>query len=137
MQKFIQLKEYLLELSFLALLIRIICVGAGIGEALAVVSLVLSMAYTKWLNKAKVEQFDELKSQIENSHKELSEQLANLEESSRTKFDNIAAKFASQNLETAFVKKANDIQKLADQMDRVLNGESNAQQTNQRPKRLF
>lgn len=65
MQKFMQVKEYLLELSFLALLVRIICVGAGIGEALAVISLVVSMAYSKWLAKNKVEQFQELKEEMQ------------------------------------------------------------------------
>lgn len=70
MQKFINIKDNLLELSFLALLIKIILIGAGIGEALAIVSLVISMTYSKWLNKSKVEQYQELINRM-NSDKEL------------------------------------------------------------------
>lgn len=69
MQKFNHLKDYLLELSFLALLIKILIFGAEISEALAVISLVFSISYNKWLNKNKIDQYDELIQNI-NSHKE-------------------------------------------------------------------
>lgn len=95
MQKFIQLKEYLLELSFLALLIRIIVVGAGIGEALALISLVLSMGYTKWLTKSKIEQYEELKSLVSSES-----------EKNEKKFEQIFAKFNSQNMEKQLRKGA-------------------------------
>lgn len=134
MQKFIQFKEYLLELSFLALLIRIVCVGAEMGTALAVVSVVISMAYNKWLTKSKVEQYDELKSLVESKFNEMEVKHKALEEISQQRFDNIAAKFSSQNLENAFTKKATDLQKLVNQVDEVLNGDSNVpqQKTRQR-----
>ena len=64
MQKFMQIKEYLLELSFLALLIKILIVGAGIGEALVAISLASSIAYKMWLAKSKIEQFQELTDSI-------------------------------------------------------------------------
>lgn len=97
MQKFMQLKDYLLELSFLALLIRIICVGAGIGEALAVISLVLSMAYNKWLTKSKVEQEEQLTNSI-NSMKEDYDK----------KFESIFAKMNSQVMDKELRKPQNE-----------------------------
>lgn len=60
MQKLTQLKDNLLELSFLALLIKIILLGTGIGDALAVISLVLSISYNRWLSKNKVDQYEAL-----------------------------------------------------------------------------
>ena len=78
MQKLNQLKDYLLELSFLALLIKIILVGAGIGEALAIISLVFSMAYTKWLNKTKLEQYEELMNKINSDKEEFKKEIENL-----------------------------------------------------------
>lgn len=70
MQKLNDLKDNLLELSFLALLIKTILFGAGIGEALAIISLVISMTYNKFLNKSKMDQYQEIISRI-NSDKEL------------------------------------------------------------------
>lgn len=43
--------KYLLELAFICLMIRILVLGAGIAESLAVISLVGSIAYKAWLNK--------------------------------------------------------------------------------------
>lgn len=65
MQKLMQIKDYLLEIAFLFLLGRIIMVGASMGEAIAVVSLVLSMAYNKWLNKTADTRYESLYKDIE------------------------------------------------------------------------
>ncbi len=65
MQKLTVLKDNLLELSFLALLIKTILFGAGIGEALAIISLVISMTYNKFLYKYKVEQYQEIISRLD------------------------------------------------------------------------
>lgn len=51
MQKLMQIKEYLLELAFVALLLRVLFLGTGIGEAIAFVSLVLSIGYKAYLEK--------------------------------------------------------------------------------------
>lgn len=82
MQKFMQIKEYLLELSFLALLIRTVILGAGIGEALVIIFLVISMAYAKWLVKNDLSEREEmrleLKAQREEFEKKFSELFARL-----------------------------------------------------------
>lgn len=44
--------KYLLELAFICLMVRILVLGAGIGESLAMISLVGSLAYKAWLNKS-------------------------------------------------------------------------------------
>lgn len=64
MNKLMQIKDYLLELSFLALLIRVVLLGAGIGESLALVSIVISMSYARYLNKSKIEDRDSLVAEI-------------------------------------------------------------------------
>lgn len=87
MQKFMQLKNYLLELSFLALIIRSLFVGAGIGEALAIGFVVISMGYKEYLNKSKVDQYEELKSLVEDSHSQANK-----------KFDEIFSRFNAENL---------------------------------------
>lgn len=75
MQKLTQMKDYLLELSFLALLIKIVVIGAGIGEALAIISLVFSITYNKWLNKAKIEQYEELTNRMLLDKEELKKEI--------------------------------------------------------------
>lgn len=70
MQKFTSFGKYLLELSFLALLIRFIFFSAEIGISLAIISLVISMAYNKWLEKAKITQYEEIISKLETQKKE-------------------------------------------------------------------
>lgn len=127
MQKFMQIKEYLLELSFLALLIRIICVGAGIGEALAVVSLVVSMAYNKWLTKTKLDQYQELKDALIENKKELQASINDFKEESEQKFSNLFAKLNYQNLETTLAKKGPDLQKLlnnVEKLEEAVNGQA-------------
>lgn len=71
MQKFMQVKNYLLELSFLALLVKFLFFGTEIGIALAIISLVISMAYNKWLAKAKLEQYEELVNQMKSDKEAL------------------------------------------------------------------
>lgn len=99
MQKFTNLKNYLLELSFLALLVRIICFGAGIGEALVFVSLVVSMGYNKWLTKTNEDKYLELKNQMEKDREEY-----------LRKFDNITAKFSSQSIDKSYKKQVENEQ---------------------------
>lgn len=98
MQKFMQIKEYLLELSFLALLVKILATGAGIGEALAVISLVSSMAYAKWLAKSKIEQYDEIKSLISNLESEYRTKFEVLDQNVNHKLDSLAARMGSKDL---------------------------------------
>ncbi len=71
MQKLMQIKEYLLEISFSALLLRTLILGAGVGEAIAFVSLVISISYKSYLAKEKVDvtagmqkQLDDMASKI-------------------------------------------------------------------------
>lgn len=71
MQNFTSLGKYLLELSFLALLIRFIFFGAEIGISLAIISVVVSMAYNKWLEKAKLTQYEEIVNRLNSDKAEL------------------------------------------------------------------
>jgi shikimate 5-dehydrogenase len=65
MNKLVELKEYLSELALFALFCRIVFLGAGIGDAIAVIALVLSMGYNKWLVKNKIDDRAELEQKIE------------------------------------------------------------------------
>lgn len=65
MKKIIALKEHLMELALVGLLFRSILVGAGIGDSIAIVSIVLSMAYTKFLNKEKIDATEEIQKKLE------------------------------------------------------------------------
>jgi len=67
------IKDYLLELAFLALLIRVVAIGCGLGEALALVSVVVSMAYNKWLVKNKIEDRAELEARLDAALKDVNE----------------------------------------------------------------
>lgn len=78
MKKLLDLKEYLPELAFVAILARILAVGCGIGEALAVISLVSSMAYTKWLTKAKLSDKEQIDAQIKTLTEDFTKQIENL-----------------------------------------------------------
>jgi uncharacterized protein with von Willebrand factor type A (vWA) domain len=71
MEKLTQVKNYLLELAFIALLVRVLSVGCGIGEALALISVVSSMTYNKFLTKAKTDQYDELILKINSDNEKL------------------------------------------------------------------
>jgi hypothetical protein len=75
MKKLSMIKDYLLELAFLALLVRVVAVGCGIGEALALVSVVSSMGYNKWLAKSKVTEREELEAKWQAAFLELSDEL--------------------------------------------------------------
>lgn len=71
MQKITNVGKYLLELSFLALLIKFIFFSAEIGIALAIISLIVSMSYNKWLNKEAVSQYQEIITQLKSDKAEL------------------------------------------------------------------
>jgi len=113
MQKFINLKNYLLELSFLALLIKVLYSGAGIGEALVFISLVVSMAYNKWLHKTE-----------EDKYKDILNKLSEYEVETQRKLDNITAKMVSQNIGKTY----SEPKKLM---------EANNEQEQKSPKRYF
>lgn len=99
MDKFMKLKDYLLELAFLALLIRVVAVGCSVGEAIALVSVVSSMGYNKFLAKKKVEQYDEILSQIKTNHDDISK-----------KYDDVVAKLASITMEKSIKRTVNEPQ---------------------------
>lgn len=65
MQKLLQVKNYLLEISFLALIIHSLINGMEIGTALVLISLVSSMAYNKFLNKSKNDELEVFRKDIE------------------------------------------------------------------------
>jgi hypothetical protein len=72
MQNFSNVRKYLLELSFLALLIRFIFFSsAEIAISLVLISVVLSMAYNRWLEKAKITQYEEIITKMKNDKEEL------------------------------------------------------------------
>lgn len=100
MKKLSTIKEYLLELAFLALLVRIVAIGCGLGEALAVVSLVGSMAYNKWLAKAKLDDKAELETRLEAALKEVNE-----------KFDDMSNKVNSLSMNQSVKRTAPNEQK--------------------------
>lgn len=105
MQKLTDLKNYLHELSFLALTIKMLFFSAGYGEALVLIFLVISMAYKHWIAQKQVDQYSEVKSLLEKNN---AEQLALINDhiqKTEYKFDNIAAKFNSQNIEKSFQTK--------------------------------
>lgn len=60
MKKLMQIKKYLPEIAFVALTVKVLATPAGLAESLALISLVSSMAYTKWLNKYKDERYERL-----------------------------------------------------------------------------
>lgn len=65
MEKLIKIKDYMLEMAFLALIVRIAILGAGIGDAIAILAVVASLAFGRYLNKAKIEKADEIDKKIE------------------------------------------------------------------------
>lgn len=75
MKKIMQVKDYLLELAFIALLIRVVAVGCGIGEALALISIVSSIGYNKYLAKTKITEREEIETKFNESLEQLSKDL--------------------------------------------------------------
>lgn len=60
MKKLMQIKKYLPEIAFVALMGKVMFTSAGLPESLALISLVVSISYTKWLNKYKDERYERL-----------------------------------------------------------------------------
>ncbi len=60
------LKQSIPELIFLIYSIRLIAVGATIGDAIALISLVGIYGFVKFMDRHRVEQYNELKEEIEN-----------------------------------------------------------------------
>jgi len=78
MKKLEFIKEHMLELAFILFVLRLVGVGAGIGDALALLSVVILIGYNKYLSKTKIDQTEELNKKIEDlSSKIQSIQLAN------------------------------------------------------------
>ena len=65
MEKMAKLSGYLLEIAFLCLMVRILILGASIAEALAMFSLVISMAYNKWLVKSNIDDKETINKKID------------------------------------------------------------------------
>jgi hypothetical protein len=60
-----KLKEYLLEISFIALLLKCLIFNLDIAASLLLITLVLSIVYTKYfLNKEKQTYSDEVKEEM-------------------------------------------------------------------------
>lgn len=61
-----KLSNYGLELAFLAILIRMLILGTGIGEAIVAISLVISITYKKfYLNHKMIEDKEEIMKEID------------------------------------------------------------------------
>lgn len=90
-----QIKNHLPEIAFVALTVRTLTLGAGIGEALVLISLVLSAGYKLWIDKEKVTERDELNQKLSNITATLETLTnANLEvrlNDAVTKLDNMAS----------------------------------------------
>lgn len=65
MEKMTRILGYLPEMAFVGLTIRAMVMGTGIGDAVAILSLVLSIGYAKYLNKSKVDEKAEIDKKIE------------------------------------------------------------------------
>lgn len=60
------LKKSIPELIFVIYSIRLISVGASIGDAIALISLVAIYGFMRFMDRQQVEQYNELKEEIEN-----------------------------------------------------------------------
>lgn len=76
MKKLMQIKKYLPEIAFVALMCKVLATGAGLPESLALISLVSSMAYTKWLNKYKDERYDRLEKTSNSKYLEMQQEFS-------------------------------------------------------------
>lgn len=65
MEKLTNALGYLPELAFFALMVRIVTVGAGIGDAIAIISIVASMGYKLYISKAKVSEKEAMDKKME------------------------------------------------------------------------
>ena len=66
------LKDYLLELSFVVLLLRFLVMGTSISDAMVLITLVISIVYTKnYLKKEKQTVDDAVLVDIENIKKKM------------------------------------------------------------------
>lgn len=65
MEKLTKLKEYLLEIAFICLMVRMLIFGASIAEALALFCLVSSIAYEKWLVKSNLDDKETINKKID------------------------------------------------------------------------
>ncbi len=59
------IEKYLLETAFICLMLRMLILGTGIGESIAAVSLVASLAYKAWLNKTQIDELAEINKKYE------------------------------------------------------------------------
>jgi hypothetical protein len=65
MKMLAQMNEYLLELPFLAVLIRTLVLGMGIGEAVVLVALIAGMAYKSFTNRRVIEENESFAKELE------------------------------------------------------------------------
>lgn len=101
MQKFNSFGKYLLELSFLALLIRFIFFSAEIGISLAIISIVISMAYNKWLDKSKITQYEEIINTMKSDKAELEAKIASNQSDLQERIDLAFSKIGNLSLDNS------------------------------------
>ena len=65
MDKLTNIKANLLEMAFVALIVRGLVIGTGFGEAIAISAIVAYLAYGRFLNKVKVSAHDELNKKVD------------------------------------------------------------------------
>lgn len=70
-----KLSAYLLEVAFVALLVRTLAVGCGIGEALALISIVSSIVYREYMTKGIIQDRVELEARLEKALEEVNKKL--------------------------------------------------------------
>ena len=65
MKKMTELANFLPELAFIAFIIKSVIYGTGIGDALAIISFVISMGYKHYLSKTKVDDVEDINRKID------------------------------------------------------------------------
>jgi flagellar biosynthesis component FlhA len=79
MQKLIeQIKEYLPEMAFLAVLVKCLYAGTGIGESLFLVSVVVLMGYQAFLKKEKESLSEKFQKQLDEINKKVTGDLEDI-----------------------------------------------------------
>lgn len=109
-----KLKQNLPELAFLLFVSKVAILGTSIGDALAIISLVGYIAYSRWLNKSKVEDkqmllenMQELKTQMLSMSKSMQENFLLRSEAEQLRTD-----IATLKMQKALNRGAQDEQKV-------------------------
>jgi Tfp pilus assembly protein PilN len=59
-----QMYAWLPEMAFMAFSIRLIAMGASVGDSIALLVISLLIAYKRWMSRKKIEEYDLLKQEI-------------------------------------------------------------------------